>query len=323
MTKSYRIFTGLRPTGPMHLGHYLGILRSWSDLQTRFQCYFCVADLHALTSSLPTFLPPGPDLLCHAIAAGVDPNSTTLFYQSKIPEHAELFALLSTQLPVSWLEKNPTFRNSRAQTIGLLGYPLLMLVDMLLYSSHFVCVGRDQVPHIGIAREIVRKLRKASPPSLGQQLVEPTFLLPQNCCAVGTDGNKMSKSHSNAINLGESAPSLSSKVQLMRADDRKVGSEVSGEPEVCSVWLQHQASSSSQLKEEVRRQCEMGGLACPSCKRLLTNSLLRNQFSFFNSTQNKRNHEVLLAVTNSHHNRARVRASRVLNHVRIWLGAGH
>lgn len=319
MTNNYRLFTGIRPTGPVHLGHYFGVLQDWLRLQSRFQCFLCIADLHSLNTPTEDHENIVLNILRGCLATGLDLNRTTIFLQSKIPEHAELCTILGTFVNTVLLGKNPTFRNNNNPTLGLLSYPVLMLADILLYNAHFVHVGRDQVPHIEITRSIVRKLRDILVEDEGQQIVEPTYILSDNNCLAGPGGFKMAKSNSNTINLWETESGVNYKVKAMTADGCKTREETVGNPGCCSVRLLHKTGSNVDLTSDVIKRCRTGKLGCSSCKKLLVNSLLRNQWDLLPVGSDKWCHEILASVADVHCTRMRVRASRVISNIRNSL----
>jgi tryptophanyl-tRNA synthetase len=237
----------MRPTGKLHLGHLVGALRNWVDLQDRFDCFYFVADWHALTSEYADTSEITANALDNAadwIAAGLDPERSTLFIQSLVPEHAELHLLLSMVVPVPWLERVPTYKEQQEQisekdlsTYGFLGYPLLQTADVIIYNAHFVPVGEDQVPHLELSREVVRRFHGLFRPVF----VEPQPLLTHFARLPGLDNRKMSKSYNNAINLSDSAEDVRKKVMQMYTDPKRVRADVPGTVEGNPVFVYHDA----------------------------------------------------------------------------------
>jgi tryptophanyl-tRNA synthetase len=237
----------MRPTGKLHLGHLVGALNNWSTLQERYDCFYFVADWHALTSDYADtsgIAPSAFDMAADWIAAGLDPEQSTLFIQSLVPEHAELYLLLSMTVPIPWLERVPTYKEQIEQltekdlsTLGFLGYPLLQTADIIIYDAHFVPVGEDQVPHLELSREIVRRFQNF----YGQLFVEPQPLLTTFPRLPGLDNRKMSKSYGNTINLSDDAETVRKKVMQMYTDPKRVRADIPGTVEGNPVFMYHDA----------------------------------------------------------------------------------
>jgi tryptophanyl-tRNA synthetase len=237
----------MRPTGKLHLGHLVGALRNWVELQDRFDCFYFVADWHALTSEYADTREITANALDNAadwIAAGVDPDRSTLFVQSMVPEHAELHLLLSMIAPTPWLERVPTYKEQQEQvtdrdlaTYGFLGYPLLQTADVVIYNAHAVPVGEDQVPHLELSREIVRRFNGI----YGQVFVEPQPMLTRFARLPGVDNRKMSKSYRNAINLSDTPDEVKKKVMSMYTDPKRVRADTPGTVEGNPVFVYHDA----------------------------------------------------------------------------------
>jgi tryptophanyl-tRNA synthetase len=237
----------MRPTGKLHLGHLVGALRNWVELQDRYECFYFVADWHALTSEYADTSEVVANALDNAtdwIAAGLDPDKSTLFVQSLVPEHAELNLLLSMIVPIPWLERVPTYKEQREQitdkdlsTHGFLGYPLLQTADVIIYNANYVPVGEDQVPHLELSREVVRRFNNF----FGEVFVEPKPLLTNFARLPGLDNRKMSKSYQNAINLSDTAEDVRQKVMQMYTDPKRVRADVPGTVEGNPVFVYHRA----------------------------------------------------------------------------------
>jgi len=242
-----RVVSGMRPTGKLHLGHLVGALRNWVELQDRFDCFYFVADWHALTSEYADtadIVANGVDNVADWIAAGVDPEKSTLFIQSLVPEHAELHLLLSMIAPTPWLERVPTYKEQQEQvsdrdlaTYGFLGYPLLQTADVVIYNAHAVPVGDDQVPHLELSREIVRRFNGL----YGEVFVEPQPMLTRFARLPGVDNRKMSKSYRNAINLSDTPDEVKKKVMSMYTDPKRVRADTPGTVEGNPVFIYHDA----------------------------------------------------------------------------------
>lgn len=237
----------MRPTGRLHLGHLVGALQNWITLQDQYECFFFVADWHALTSEFAETAPLvdyALDNVADWIAAGIDPAKSTIFAQSLVPEHAELYLLLQMVTPIPWLERVPTYKEQIDQladrdlsSIGFLGYPLLQTADVTMYDASFVPVGEDQVPHLELAREVVRRFNNF----YGEVLVEPKPLLTPTPRLPGLDNRKMSKSYGNAINLSDDAETVSKKVRQMYTDPKRVRADIPGTVEGNPVFVYHDA----------------------------------------------------------------------------------
>ena len=264
-----RVVSGMRPTGKLHLGHLVGALQNWIELQQKYDCFYFVADWHALTSDYASTEQVTAYALDNAadwIAAGVDPEKSTIFVQSMVPEHAELYLLLQMITPISWLERVPTYKEQIDQlaekdlsNLGFLGYPLLQTADVAIYDGRFVPVGEDQVPHLELSREVVRRfntLYGAGAPVLpvlveAQPLLTPTPRLP------GLDNRKMSKSYGNTIDLSDDAETVRQKVRQMYTDPKRVRADIPGTVEGNPVFIYHDAFNPNRaevddLKERYR-----------------------------------------------------------------------
>jgi tryptophanyl-tRNA synthetase len=237
----------MRPTGKLHLGHLIGALGNWVDLQEKYECFYFVADWHALTSEYadPSELASHAyDNLADWIAAGIDPERSTLFIQSQVPEHAELALLLSMMIPIPWLERVPTYKEQQENikdrdlaTVGFLSYPLLQTADVVIYNAKFVPVGNDQVAHLELSREIVRRFNNF----YGDVFLEPEPLLTKVSRLPGLDNRKMSKSYGNSIALSDDSETVKKKVMQMYTDPKRVRADVPGTVEGNPVFLYHDA----------------------------------------------------------------------------------
>jgi tryptophanyl-tRNA synthetase len=237
----------MRPTGRLHLGHLVGALKNWAALQDQYDCFYFVADWHALTSEYANTSEIAANAIDNAadwIAAGVDPERSTLFIQSLVPEHAELYLLLQMVVPIPWLERVPTYKEQREQlaekdlsTVGFLGYPLLQTADVALYDGRFVPVGEDQVAHLELSREAVRRFHQF----YGEVLVEPQPLLTSMPRLPGLDNRKMSKSYGNTIDLTDDDDAVTKKVRQMYTDPKRVRADIPGTVEGNPVFMYHDA----------------------------------------------------------------------------------
>ena len=245
-----RVVSGMRPTGRLHLGHLVGALKNWAALQEQYDCFYFVADWHALTSEYANTSDIAANAIDNAadwIAAGVDPERSTLFIQSLVPEHAELYLLLQMVVPIPWLERVPTYKEQREQlsekdlsTVGFLGYPLLQTADVALYDGRFVPVGEDQVAHLELSREAVRRFHQF----YGEVLVEAQPLLTSMPRLPGLDNRKMSKSYGNTIDLTDDDEAVTKKVRQMYTDPKRVRADIPGTVEGNPVFMYHDVFNS-------------------------------------------------------------------------------
>lgn len=290
MSTELRTVSGMRPTGPLHLGHYFGVLKNWVALQEREEAYFFVADWHALTSDYAD-----PSRIRHNIAemvkdwvaAGLDPQKCVIFRQSAVKEHGELSLLLSMITPVSWLERNPTYKEQQQQitnkdlgNAGFLCYPVLMAADILMYRPHGVPVGEDQLPHLELTREIARRFNSF----YGPFFPEPQAMLTPAAKCPGLDGRKMSKSYNNGIFLSDSFADIEPKVRGMFTDPARLRKSDPGNPDVCNLFPYHVLLTDPEQRAEIRRGCTAAQLGCVECKKIF----LKNLEAFLGPLQERR-----------------------------------
>jgi tryptophanyl-tRNA synthetase len=271
MTTRERVLSGMRPTGQVHLGNYLGALANWVTLQDGYECFFFVANWHALTTGVENVHEvPGAtiEMIADWLGAGLDPGRSTIFIQSLVPEHTELHLLFSMITPVAWLERVPTYKEQVEQlgiespSYGLLGYPLLQAADILMYMPRWVPVGIDQVPHVELTREVARRFNHA----FGPVFPEPQAKLTEIPKVPGTDGRKMSKSYGNAIYLSDPAETVRRKVRPMVTDPARQRRSDPGNPEVCPVFDLHRIFTPPADREWAATGCRTAGIGCLDCK---------------------------------------------------------
>lgn len=273
------VVSGMRPTGRLHLGHLHGALANWVKLQDTHECFYFSADWHALTTSYndtALIKPAEREMFVDFLAAGIDPEKVTLFVQSEVKEHAELFLLLGMIAPLGWLERSPSYKEMRENITdrdlalyGFLGYPVLMTADIILYKATQVPVGGDQVSHLELCRELVRKFAF----HFGDVFPEPQPLLTEAAKVVGTDGRKMSKSYGNAIDVGESSEATTKKIMGMVTDPARKRRQDPGNPEVCGIFYLHRVYSDADTVKWVDPNCRSAGIGCVDCKRKLLEKL--------------------------------------------------
>src|SRR6266851_2232114 len=266
-----RVLSGMRPTGQLHLVNYLGALENWVKLQDQFDCFYFVANWHVLTTSPGDIQAvPGDTIEMGAdwLGAGLDPERSTLFIQSLVPEHAELHLLFSMATPVAWLERVPTYKEMVEQlgiespSYGLLGYPLLQAADILMYTPRWVPVGIDQVPHVELTREVARRFNNA----FAYAFPVPQATLTEIPKVPGTDGRKMSKSYGNAIYLSDSAEAVRQKIRPMVTDPARKRRSDPGDPNVCPVFDLHRIFTPEADREWAATGCRTAGIGCLDCK---------------------------------------------------------
>lgn len=275
------VVSGMRPTGKLHLGHYLGVIKNWVKLQEDYECYFFVADYHALTTEYadPKGLKQASrDMVLDWLAAGIDPDKSHVFLQSAVPEHAELHLLLSMITPISWLERVPSYKEMKNElkdrdlsTYGFLGYPLLQTADVAIYRANKVPVGQDQVAHLELSREIVRRFNYL----YDGDLPEPQSMLTEAAKLPGIDGRKMSKSYGNAIELSESDEETTKKLSVCVTDPARVRRSDPGHPEVCNIFAYHQVFTPAEDVDIIASQCRAAEIGCVDCKKNATNWVLK------------------------------------------------
>jgi tryptophanyl-tRNA synthetase len=276
-----RILSGMRPTGPLHIGHLTGALDNWVRLMDTYECFFAIVDWHALTTDYADPKDVRENVLEVAtdwLAAGLDPARSTLFIQSLVPEHAELHLLLSMIIPVPWLERVPSYKEQQSQlaekdlsTYGFLGYPLLQSADIMIYKADAVPVGEDQAPHVELAREVVRRFNHF----YGPVFPEPKTLLTEVPRVPGTDGRKMSKSYGNAVFLKDAPDVVRQKIKPMVTDPARKRRTDPGNPDICPVFDLHKAFSPKETQDWAAQGCRTAGIGCLDCKGRLTDHLLQ------------------------------------------------
>jgi tryptophanyl-tRNA synthetase len=276
-----RVLSGMQSSGRVHLGNLVGALQNWVRLQDQYECYYFIADWHALTTgySNPSSIKESvKDLLINFLSVGLDPEKCTIFVQSRILEHAELHLLLSMITPLGWLERVPTYKEKQQElkerdlsTYGFLGYPLLQTADIIIYRAKHVPVGVDQVPHLEISREIARRFNNL----YGEVFPEPEALLTEFPKVPGVDGRKMSKSYNNAIYLSDSPQEVEHKIRTMATDPARVKRTDRGTPDLSPVFQLHKVFSSRDEQDTVAEGCRTAGIGCIDCKKVLIKNVLK------------------------------------------------
>jgi tryptophanyl-tRNA synthetase len=276
-----RVLSGMRPTGALHLGHLVGALTNWVKLQEEYDCFFMAADWHALMSEYENSAVLSGFILDNVIdwlSAGIDPEKSTLFIQSQVPEHLELYMIFSCLTPLGWLERCPTYKEQLREvktrdlnTYGFLGYPVLQAADILVYKAHKVPVGEDQLPHLELTREISRRVNSLYN---SQILPEPGALLTEVPRLLGLDGRKMSKSYNNAVNLSDSPETITQKISTMFTDPKRIKLSDPGHPDTCNVFAYY-ATFVPEMKDQAYEWCINAQLGCTECKKRLSSCLIK------------------------------------------------
>lgn len=322
-----RVLSGMQASGKLHLGNLVGALSNWVKLQDLYDCFYFVADWHALTTGYedPSSIKESTkDILINFLASGLDPEKCTIFLQSRVLEHAELHLLLSMITPIGWLERVPTYKEKQEElrdrdlsTYGFLGYPLLQTADIIIYRAKYVPVGIDQVPHLEISREIARRFNYL----YKEIFPEPEALLTEFPKLVGVDGRKMSKSYDNAIFLSDSPEDVERKIMTMVTDPARVRRTDPGNPERSPVYQLHKIFSSIEEVEEVGVGCATAGIGCIDCKKIL----LKNIFRVLEPIWKKRNElinnpDILCDIVTSGSEKAKKTVRETMQLVREAMG---
>jgi len=340
-----RVLSGMRPTGKLHLGNYMGALANWVKLQNsaQYECYFFIADWHALTSDYadPSQIASNTlDVLLDYLAAGLDPAKSVLFLQSKVLQHAELNLLLGMITPLGWLERVPSYKEQQENitgkdlsNYGFLGYPLLMASDILLYQPRFVPVGNDQTAHVELTREVARRFNQFYPRAKAKNVgdilraaeVHPQYVLPEPQVLLtpspklpGTDGRKMSKSYGNTIQLTDPEPEVRKKLKTMVTDPARIRRTDPGDPDKCPVGDLHKVFSTPETMAKVYEGCRSAGIGCIECKGWAADGLvqvlqpIQARRSSFSPAQ-------VAEILEEGSNRARARAEQTMVEVRAAM----
>ncbi|KAF0133843.1 MAG: tryptophanyl-tRNA synthetase [Candidatus Saganbacteria bacterium] len=320
-----RILSGIQPSGKAHLGNLIGAIENWVKLQDEYDCYFFIADLHALTTGYekPKKLKEDiEELTIDLLAAGLDPEKCTIFKQSDIAEHSELHLLFSMITPLPWLERVPTYKSKINElkekdlsTYGFLGYPVLQAADILIYKADFVPVGEDQLPHIELTREIARRFNYF----YGETFVLPKDLLTSVPVLPGIDGRKMSKSYGNTIALSDSKDEIIKKVNQMITDPARVKKEDNGHPDVCTVFSYHKVFNKEKISA-IEKECKAASRGCVACKKEFVELLL----AYLAPIQARRaeiiKQKSIIKILDSGCGKARVIAAKTLNEAKLAMG---
>ncbi len=325
-----RMMSGMRATGELHIGHYFGALKNWIELQDKYQCYFGVMDWHGMTTAYktPSDVSQWSKLLyAEFMAWGIDSNKSTLFIQSHVPEHIELFLMFANITPMGWLERVPSWKDSIEEAqqsdthnLGRFSYPVLQAADIAIYKGMLVPVGADQVAHLELSREIIRRFNKL----YKIKLPEPKPLLTETPLVPGLDGRKMSKSYGNFLGLSEPSEQLRKKIMTMPTDPQRVRREDVGDPQKCPVFVYHKLFSTQDDIKWVTEGCQSAKIGCSDCKTCLFDQIE----SFVSPARLKKAHylsepNLLDRLISEGNEKARVEAQKTLSECRRQMGFTH
>jgi tryptophanyl-tRNA synthetase len=327
MAEKKTVLSGMRPTGPLHLGHLAGALRNWLKLQDQYQCFYTIVPWHALSSEYQNSKSIKAYTYEYALgwlSFGLDPEKSVLFIQSEVKEHAELHLLLSMIIPLPWLQRVPTFKEAQREvtdrdlnTYGFLGYPVLQTADIVIYKANYVPVGEDQAFHLELAREIVRKFNSLFKPVFP----EPQILLTEVPKLAGTDGRKMSNSYGNTINLDDSPDMIRQKIAPMVTDTRRRRKTDPGEPDDCPVFTLHEAFVDEEKREQLAQGCRTAGIGCLECKNVVIDHI-NDLLSPYREKKRKfeENPKLVWGILEEGNKKARKVAQKTMEEVRAAIG---
>lgn len=322
------ILSGMRPTGPLHIGHLFGALKNWKRLQDEgYNCFYMIADYHALsteyasTAGIKEYV---EEVAMDFIAGGLDPNKSTIFVQSMVPEHTELHLIFSMIVPTPWLERNPVYKEQKKQliakdlnTYGFLGYPVLQAADILIYKARYVPIGMDQLPHLELTREIAQRFNYL----YGETFPVPEALLTETPKIPGTDNRKMSKSYNNCIYLKDTPDVIKEKISKMFTDPKRIYRKDPGHPKTCPAFTYHKLFNRESRVGEIEKECKGAIIGCTDCKKELGEATV----FYLKNIQEKRNtmekdRKVLWQILNKGAEKARKVAIETMKEVKTKIG---
>ncbi|MCM8830351.1 MAG: tryptophan--tRNA ligase [Candidatus Omnitrophica bacterium] len=322
------ILSGMRPTGPLHIGHLFGALKNWRKLQDDgYNCFYMIADYHALSTeyaSMGEIKHYVEEVAMDFIAGGLDPHKSTIFVQSMVPEHTELHLIFSMIVPIPWLERNPVYKEQKKQliakdlnTYGFLGYPVLQAADILIYKARYVPIGMDQLPHLELTREIAKRFNYL----YGETFPVPEALLTETPKIPGTDNRKMSKSYNNCIYLKDSPEVIKEKISKMFTDPKRIYRKDPGHPKTCPAFIYHKLFNNEERVGEIEKECKGAIIGCTDCKKELgeVTSLYLKSIQDKRKTMEK-DKKVLWDILNKGAERARKIAVETISEVKKRVG---
>lgn len=326
-TKKKIVLSGMRPTGPLHLGHLAGALKNWIRLQDEYHCYYTIVTWHAFSSEYQKSTVIRDYIFEYAagwLSFGIDPEKSVVFVQSEVKEHAELHLLLSMIIPLPWLQRVPTFKEMQREipdkdlnTYGFLGYPVLQTADIIIYKAHAVPVGEDQAYHLELAREITRRFNRL----YGEIFPEPQILLTEVPKLAGTDGRKMSNSMNNAIYLTDPPEVIREKISPMVTDTRRIRRSDPGIPEDCPVFTLHRAFVDETKRKELANGCRTAGIGCLECKNVVIDRVIEILAPFQEKRREyDKNPQLVREIIEEGNRKARQKAQKTMEEVRAAIG---
>jgi len=321
------VLSGMRPTGPLHLGHLAGALKNWMRLQDEYDCYYTIVTWHAFSSEYQKSTVIRDYIFEYAagwLSFGIDPDKSVIFVQSEVKEHAELHLLLSMIIPLPWLQRVPTFKEMQREipdkdlnTYGFLGYPVLQTADIIIYKAHAVPVGEDQAFHLELAREITRRFNRL----YGDIFPEPQILLTEVPRLAGTDGRKMSNSLNNTIHLTDPPEAIREKISPMVTDTRRIRRSDPGVPEDCPVFTLHKAFVDETKREELAEGCRTAGIGCLECKNVVIDRIIEILVPFQKKRREyDKNPQPVWDIIEEGNRKARQKAQKTMEEVRAAIG---
>lgn len=321
------VLSGMRPTGPLHLGHLAGALKNWIRLQDEYDCYYTIVTWHAFSSEYQKSTVIRDYIFEYAagwLSFGIDPEKSVIFIQSEVKEHAELHLLLSMIIPLPWLQRVPTFKEMQREipdkdlnTYGFLGYPVLQTADIIIYKAHAVPVGEDQAYHLELAREITRRFNRL----YGEIFPEPQILLTEVPKLAGTDGRKMSNSLNNTIHLIDPPEVIRKKISPMMTDVRRKRRSDPGVPEDCPVFTLHKAFLDEKKREDLADGCRTAGIGCLECKNVIIDRLIEILTPFQEKRRDyDKNPQLVWDIIEEGNRKARKKAQKTMGEVRAAIG---
>jgi tryptophanyl-tRNA synthetase len=321
------VISGMRPTGRIHLGNYNSVIKNWIKLQDIYQCFFFIADIHALTTDINNLEKINfytKKIIAEWLASGIKYKKCKIFIQSHILETFELHTLLSMITPIPWLERIPSYKNEKnnINTYGFLGYPVLQGADIIIINAKYVPIGEDQLPHLEIIREIVRKLNFLLKKDSNNKLLinEPLPLLNKHKNIIGLDGTKMSKSKNNTILISDTSEILEKKIKKIITDPKRIFKNIPGDPNNCSVWTFHLIYSKKNEKEYINNACKTANIGCVECKNMLfqniekRNNIIVEKIKIYDKKEKKINNILIEGAETT-----RALAKKVLNNIKSSL----
>lgn len=322
-----RVMSGMRTTGRLHIGHYFGVLKNWLELQSQYSCFFGAMDWHAMTSQYKTpheVQSSAREMYAEWIAWGIDPERSVIFIQSYVPEHIELFMYFTMMTPMGWLERVPTWKDvveeakaSDTHNLGRFGYPVLQAADIAIYRGTHVPIGHDQIAHLELSREIIRRFNFL----YGGNFPEPKPYFTETPMLLGSDGRKMSKSYGNDFHLTQEEDDVVKTLRAMPTDPARVRRTDPGEPKKCPVYTYHQLFSKPEDLSWVEAGCRSAGIGCGDCKKKLAENI--NTLMAKPRAKKKellQRPDTLDSIIANGCQRARAQARETLDQVKQWTG---